>query len=550
MRHYYQSFFTNAPCSSCGGSRLRPEARSVRVGEESIYSHVTQPIEHCYSLVQALKLPGAKALIAAELLKEIKSRLRFLVDLGLGYLTLDRPGPSLSGGEAQRIRLASQLGSELTGVMYILDEPSIGLHQRDNKRLIRILKHLRDLGNSVIVVEHDAEMIRSADHLLDFGPAAGREGGHIVFGGPPKAILKDEHSLTGLYLSGRLKIDIPETRRSPAGRRLTIYGARLNNLKNTDVSIPLGLLVCVTGVSGAGKTSLIKGILFPSLARALGSRKATPGPHQKITGLGHIDKAININQKPIGLTPRSNPATYTKVFDPIREIFSQLTESRMYGYTKSRFSFNLKGGRCEACKGDGMIRIEMHFLPDVFVPCEVCHGRRFNDATLRVRFKGLNIAEALDLTVNEAIEVFSYHPKASRMLSTLQDVGLGYLRLGQPSTTLSGGEAQRIKLAKELSKKSTGRTIFILDEPTTGLHFDDIKKLLLVLNRLVDAGNTVLVIEHNLDVIKCADYIIDLGPEGGERGGEVVATGTPEKVAAAPRSFTGRFLLKAYFQTN
>ncbi|MFC2172396.1 excinuclease ABC subunit UvrA [Acidobacteriota bacterium] len=542
MRHYYQSFFTNFPCSSCGGSRLREEARAVRVGGVELLEQVKRPIEHCYDFIGTLDLPGNRAVIAAELLKEISSRLKFLVDLGLGYLSLDRPGPSLSGGESQRIRLASQLGSELTGVIYILDEPSIGLHQRDNKRLIDTLKHLRDLGNSVIVVEHDAEMIRSADHILDFGPGAGRDGGRIIFNGTPGEILKNRRSLTGRYLSGRLRIDVPERRRKPKGRSLTIYGARLNNLKGIDVSFPLGLFICVTGVSGAGKTSLIRGTLFPGFSRAMGRRKAIPGPHKKITGLAFVDKVININQKPIGLTPRSNPATYTKVFDLIREIFSQLTESRMYGYTKARFSFNLKGGRCEACRGDGMIRIEMHFLPDVFVPCEICNGKRFNDATLRVRFKGLNVADALDLTVNEAVELFVNHPRVLRILSTLQDVGLGYLKLGQPSPTLSGGEAQRIKLARELSRLGTGRTLYILDEPTTGLHFDDVKKLLLVLNKLVDTGNTVIVIEHNLEVIKCADYVVDLGPEGGERGGDVVATGSPEEVSANPRSFTGGHL--------
>ena len=460
----------------------------------------------------------------------------------MSYLTLDRPAPSLSGGEAQRIRLASQIGSELTGVVYVLDEPSIGLHQRDNKKLLAALQHLRDIGNTVVVVEHDREAMEESDWIIDFGPGAGRHGGHVVAAGPPAEVRQSRSSLTGQYLRGELDIEVPGTRRSGDGRKLTVVGGRENNLDNITVDFPLGVFICVTGVSGAGKSTLVNQILYPAIARSLHGSELSVGAYEKILGLTEIDKVIDIDQSPIGRTPRSNPATYTKVFDPIREFFAQLPESRVRGYSPGRFSFNVRGGRCEACEGDGVKRVEMHFLPDVYVPCEVCQGRRFNEATLQVKFKDLSIADVLDLTVDEALGLFTDHPHTHRILETLADVGLGYIALGQPSPTLSGGEAQRVKLSRELSKRSTGRTLYILDEPTTGLHFDDIKKLLAVLDRLVAVGNTVVVIEHNLDVIKTADYLIDLGPEGGSAGGRVVACGTPEQVAAVPESYTGQFL--------
>jgi excinuclease ABC subunit A len=475
-------------------------------------------------------------------MKEIVDRLRFLRDVGLAYLSLNRLAPTLSGGESQRIRLASQIGSELTGVIYILDEPSIGLHPRDNSKLIGALRHLRDIGNSVIVVEHDRETIEAADHLLDFGPGAGVHGGEIVATGSPEEVRENPRSLTGRYLSGELTIPIPEKRRRPSGKHIDIVGAQENNLKNIDVRIPLGLLVGITGVSGAGKSTLISQILYPALARALHRAEKHAGAHKTIRGIKHIDKVIDINQSPIGRTPRSNPATYTKVFDEIRRFFATLPDARMHGYRPGRFSFNVKGGRCEHCQGDGVIRVEMHFLPDVYVPCEVCKGRRFNEATLQVRYKKLSVADVLDLTVSEAARLFENHPSIRRILETLENVGLGYIKLGQSSPTLSGGEAQRVKLSRELAKRSTGRTLYILDEPTTGLHFDDIARLLEVLNHLVDAGNTVVVIEHNPDVVKMADHIIDLGPEGGGRGGRVVATGTPEVIATVASSYTGRFL--------
>jgi excinuclease ABC subunit A len=542
MRQRYQSFLSSRPCSVCDGRRIRPEALGVKLGGSDITAVTRLSVEACHAFFEELSLRGNEAKIAVELLKEIRGRLRFLLDVGLGYLTLDRPAPSLSGGEAQRIRLASQIGSELSGVIYVLDEPSIGLHQRDNARLLQALRHLRDIGNTVVVVEHDREAMETADWLIDFGPGAGRHGGEIVASGTPKAVTRNRKSLTGRYLRGDASIPLPARRRAGDGRVVVVEGARENNLKDVRVEIPLGLLVCVTGVSGAGKSTLVNQILYPAAARALHSSDRPIGAHAGIRGLEEIDKVIDIDQSPIGRTPRSNPATYTKLFDLIRDFFAQLPEARMHGYKPGRFSFNVKGGRCEACEGDGVKRVEMHFLPDVFVPCEVCRGKRFNEATLQVRYNQLSIADVLDLTVDEALQLFKNHPMVMRALQTLVDVGLGYIALGQPSPTLSGGEAQRVKLSRELSKRSTGRTLYILDEPTTGLHFEDIKRLLGVLDRLVEAGNTVVVIEHNLDVIKVADHVLDLGPEGGDAGGHVVATGTPEQVAAVRGSWTGRAL--------
>ncbi|MCU0241616.1 MAG: excinuclease ABC subunit UvrA [Vicinamibacteria bacterium] len=542
MRQYYQKFLSTRPCSACEGQRIRGEALGVKIGERSIAEVTGLSVTAADEFFATLALAGNEATIAAELLKEIRSRLRFLLDVGLGYLTLDRPAPSLSGGEGQRIRLASQIGSELTGVIYVLDEPSIGLHQRDNKKLLAALKHLRDIGNTVVVVEHDREAMEEADWLIDFGPGAGRLGGEIVASGTPAEVLAHPASLTGLYLRNELTIPIPTERRQGDGRSLQIRGARANNLKDVTVDFPLGLFIGVTGVSGAGKSTLINQILYPAIARTLHRRDVAVGEHDQLLGIEHIDKVIDIDQSPIGRTPRSNPATYTKIFDPIREFFAELPEARMHGYSPGRFSFNVKGGRCEACEGDGVKRVEMHFLPDVYVPCEVCHGKRFNEATLAVKYQQLSIADILERTVDEALELFKHHPHIRRGLETLADVGLGYIALGQPSPTLSGGEAQRVKLSRELSKRSTGRTLYILDEPTTGLHFDDIKKLLGVLDRLVVAGNTVIVIEHNLDVIKTVDHVIDLGPEGGEAGGHIVATGTPEKVARISASHTGQYL--------
>jgi len=542
MRRYYMRFFSDKPCPACGGERLRAESRAVRIRGVGIVELSRRTIREALEWLGGLDLKGSEARIAEELLKEIRNRLRFLVDVGLSYLTLDRPGPSLSGGESQRIRLASQMGSELTGVIYILDEPSIGLHQRDNGKLLATLKRLRDIGNSVIVVEHDEETMESADWIVDFGPGAGEHGGRVVAAGPPAAIQADPASLTGAYLSGRAEIPVPAMRRSPTKGRLTVVGARENNLKDVTVSFPLGCFVAVTGVSGAGKSTLVNGILYPALMRLLYGTREVPGKHQSIVGHEQIDKVIDINQQPIGRTPRSNPATYTKVFDFIRDVFAQTPEARALGYQPGRFSFNVRGGRCEACQGDGMKLVEMHFLADVLVPCEVCQGRRFNEATLKVRFKEKNIAEVLDLSVREAMDMFRNHKEVLRILRTLDDVGLGYVKLGQPSPTLSGGEAQRIKLSRELARVGTGRTVYILDEPTTGLHFDDVKKLLAVLDRLVEAGNSVVVIEHNLDVVKAADWVVDLGPEGGEEGGRVVAEGTPEEVARAKDSHTGHYL--------
>jgi excinuclease ABC subunit A len=542
MRTYYQKFFSDKPCPTCEGARLKPESRAVKVHKQSIVDLSRMTIGDALKWLSGMELTQTERKIATELLKEIRSRLTFLEDVGLAYLTLDRTASTLSGGESQRIRLASQMGSELTGVIYILDEPSIGLHQRDNGKLLVTLKRLRDLGNSVIVVEHDEETMEEADWLVDFGPGAGELGGQVVSSGTPAQVMDDPNSLTGAYLSGRREIEVPEVRRPLGKTKLSILGARENNLKDVNVDIPLGVFVAVTGVSGAGKSTLINDILYPALARELYESREVPGRHKAIHGLEHLDKVIDIDQRPIGRTPRSNPATYTKVFDAVREVFALTAEARAFGYTPGRFSFNIKGGRCEACEGDGVKMVEMHFLADVYVPCEVCHGQRFNEATLRVRYKGKNIAEVLDMSVREAMQHFSAHKDIMRVLQTLEDVGLGYIRLGQSSPTLSGGEAQRIKLARELARVSTGRTLYILDEPTTGLHFEDIRKLLSVLNRLVEAGNSVLVIEHNLDVIKSADWVLDLGPEGGAGGGQLLAVGTPEQVAEVKESHTGRYL--------
>ncbi len=539
MRKYYVKYFSTKPCHTCDGGRLRPESRAVRIHDSSIVDVSQMTITDAQRWFQEVPLTGNDLVIATELLKEINGRLGFLVDVGLGYLTLDRLGPSLSGGEAQRIRLASQLGSELTGVIYVLDEPSIGLHHRDNGKLLRTLQRLRDIGNSVIVVEHDQETIEAADYLVDFGPGAGRLGGEVVATGSPKDVEAVARSVTGQYLSGAARIEIPETRRQVGPEELVVLGAREHNLKDIDVHLPLGGLVAVTGVSGAGKSTLVTQILIPQLRRSLHASREPVGKHRAIAGLEHLDKIIHIDQRPIGRTPRSNPATYTKVFDAIRNVFAMTPEARAFGYQPGRFSFNVKGGRCDACNGDGVRVVEMHFLADVYVPCEVCGGRRFNEATLRVRYKGKNVADVLEMSVREALEHFGAHPDIVRILQTLDDVGLGYIHLGQASPTLSGGEAQRVKLSRFLARPPTGRTLYVLDEPTTGLHFQDIARLLEVLQRLVDQGNTVLVIEHNLDVIKCADWIVDLGPDGGDAGGEVVATGTPEQVAAAKGSYTG-----------
>ena len=542
MREYYQQYLSDVHCTECDGARLRAESRAVLIDGMSIDSITSMSVAESLTWFRGLTFEGARAAVATELLKEIGARLGFLADVGLSYLSLDRLGPSLSGGEAQRIRLASQLGSELSGVMYVLDEPSIGLHPRDGARLLDALEGLRALGNTVIVVEHDRGTIERADHVVDFGPGAGPEGGRVVFKGTPKALRKSRASLTGAYLSGKRAITIPKSRRDPRGA-IKLKGASLNNLRDVDVEIPLGCLDVFTGVSGAGKSSLLSMTLLPALQRLLGSSSsAIPGPYRKLTGIGAIDKVIHIDQKPIGRTPRSNPATYTKAFDEIRKIMAQTPESRAFGFKPGRFSFNVKGGRCEACGGAGVMRVEMHFLADVHVPCEVCRGQRYNEATLRVRYKSRNIREILDLTVSEALAMFANHRRLARILETLEDVGMGYVRLGQPATTLSGGEAQRIKLSRELARRSTGKTFYVLDEPTTGLHFEDIKKLLEVLHRLVEQGNTVAVIEHNLDVVKCADWVIDLGPGGGDQGGRIVATGTPEAVARAGDSLTGEHL--------
>ena len=537
-----EEYMGECPCPDCQGRRLRPEALAVTVGDKSIYQATELPVNEALVFFEALTLTETQQLIAAQILKEIRARLGFLQSVGLSYLTLSRSSGTLSGGESQRIRLATQIGSSLMGVLYILDEPSIGLHQRDNDKLLATLQRLRDLGNTLIVVEHDEDTMRAADYLVDIGPGAGSHGGNVVAAGTPEEVMANPDSLTGQYLSGKKKIEIPARRRSGNGKWLTVRGARENNLKNVDVSVPLGTFTCVTGVSGSGKSSLVNEILFKKLGVELNRMKAHPGKHDRIEGIEHLDKVIAIDQSPIGRTPRSNPATYTNLFNDIRNLFAATQEAKARGYGPGRFSFNTRGGRCEACTGDGMLKIEMHFLADVYVPCEVCRGKRYNRETLEVRYKGKNIADVLDMTVEEAREFFQAVPKIAEKLQTLCDVGLGYVKLGQSSTTLSGGEAQRVKLATELSRRSTGRTIYILDEPTTGLHADDVKKLLEVLQRLVEGGNTVLVIEHNLDVIKCADYLIDLGPEGGAGGGEVVAVGTPEQVANEPRSYTGLYL--------
>jgi excinuclease ABC subunit A len=543
VRRRYARFISRVRCPACGGTRLNPASLAVRVGGRSIAEISALQIDEALAFFEELELSETERQIARDLLREIIGRLRFLHDVGLTYLTLERAAPSLSGGEAQRIRLASQIGSGLVGVLYIMDEPSIGLHARDNQRLLRTIERLRDTGNTVIVVEHDQEIILAADHVVDFGPGAGHRGGRIVCAGPPEEIKRHPTSLTGAYLSGRREIPLPERRRVPGDRWLVIEGATHNNLKGIDVRIPLGLLTCVTGVSGSGKSSLVNDILYRALARLFHQAQQQPGAHRRIRGVEHLDKVVNIDQKPIGRTPRSNPATYVKVFDPIRKLFSQVPEARMAGYKPGRFSFNVKGGRCETCEGAGVRRVEMHFLPDVFVTCEACNGRRFNKETLQIRYKGKSIADVLEMEVSEAFALFHNVPAIRRILKTLCDVGLDYIKLGQPATTLSGGEAQRVKLSRELARVDTGRTIYILDEPTTGLHFEDVKKLLHVLHRLMEAGNTVVVIEHNLEVIKVADYIVDLGPEGGDGGGEVVAEGPPEAIVAAD-TYTGRFLAR------
>jgi len=542
MKRHYLQFISNKPCPECGGRKLRKESLAVKINGTNIDDVTSMSISRSLEYFQNLKLKGNDALIAEEVLKEITNRLSFLINVGLHYLTLGRKAPTLSGGESQRIRLASQIGSSLVGVMYILDEPSIGLHQRDNRKLINMLLHLRNLGNSVIVVEHDEEMIRTADQILDFGPGAGVYGGEIVFQGTLQQILRSRNSLTGKYLSNKLNIKQPESRIQPDDRFVEINGAIQNNLKNIDVKIPAGLFSCVTGVSGSGKSSLINQILYPALSNKLNRSTLKEGKYKSLTGTDHFDKVINIDQQPIGRTPRSNPATYIKLFDIIRNLFSQLPASKLRGYKPGRFSFNVKGGRCEACQGAGVKQIEMHFLPDVFVTCEVCNGHRYNRETLAVKYKGHNISDVLNLDVQEARDLFENIPRIKNKLDTLFEVGLEYIKLGQSSTTLSGGEAQRIKLSRELSKTSTGKTIYILDEPTTGLHFEDINKLLKVLQKLAVMGNTIVVIEHNLDVIKCADHIIDLGPEGGDEGGSVIAIGSPEEVAENKRSYTGQFL--------
>ena len=537
-----EEYMGECPCPVCHGQRLRSEALAVTVGGKSIYQATELPVDKALAFFEGLTLTETQQMIAAQILKEIRSRLGFLQSVGLSYLTLSRSSGTLSGGESQRIRLATQIGSSLMGVLYILDEPSIGLHQRDNDKLLATLRRLRDLGNTLIVVEHDEDTMRAADYLIDIGPGAGSHGGHVVAAGTPKEVMAHPDSLTGQYLSGKKKIEIPARRREGSGKWLTVRGARENNLKNIDVSVPLGTFTCVTGVSGSGKSSLVNEILYKKLGVELNRMKAHPGKHDGIDGMEYLDKVIAIDQSPIGRTPRSNPATYTNLFNDIRNLFAATQEAKARGYGPGRFSFNTRGGRCEACAGDGMLKIEMHFLADVYVPCEVCRGKRYNRETLEVRYKGKNIADVLDMTAEEALGFFRAVPKIADKLQTLCDVGLGYVKLGQSSTTLSGGEAQRVKLATELSRRATGRTIYILDEPTTGLHADDVKKLLEVLQRLVESGNTVLVIEHNLDVIKCADYLIDLGPEGGAGGGEVVAVGTPEQVAKEPRSYTGHYL--------
>ncbi|HHV81194.1 TPA: excinuclease ABC subunit UvrA [bacterium] len=541
-REEIEQYMRPQPCPSCNGKRLKPESLAVKIGGKSIAEIIGMVPEELIDFINNLQLTERETYIAHQLLKEIKARLQFLIDVGLDYISLERPAATLSGGEAQRIRLATQIGSGLMGVLYILDEPSIGLHARDESKLIETLKKLRDLGNTVIVVEHDESMMRSADYIVDIGPGAGENGGYLVASGTLEEIMRCEESITGQYLSGKRSIPIPARRREPNGKYLTIVGAKEHNLKDITVNIPLGVLVLVTGVSGSGKSTLVNDILYKALERELHRARVTPGKYGRIIGIENVDKVINIDQSPIGRTPRSNPATYTGVFDDIRKVFAETHSAKTRGYKPGRFSFNVRGGRCEACHGDGMIKIEMHFLPDVYVPCEVCNGKRYNRETLEVKYKGASIADVLDMTVDQALIHFENVPAVRQKLQTLQDVGLGYIKLGQPAPTLSGGEAQRVKLASELSRKSTGKTLYILDEPTTGLHFADIEKLINVLQRLVDMGNTVVVIEHNLDVIKVADYIIDLGPEGGDKGGYIIAEGTPEEISKNPKSYTGMFL--------
>ena len=543
MKQQYETFMRITPCKSCKGQRLKPSSLAVTVADKNIYEMTTMPIEDLSAFIKDINFSERELSIGEEIIKEINARLDFLINVGLDYLSLSRSAGTLSGGEAQRIRLATQIGSGLVGVAYILDEPSIGLHQRDNDKLIGTLTHLRDLGNSVIVVEHDEDTMYASDWIVDIGPGAGEHGGQVVAEGTAEDIKKNKNSVTGAYLSGRLAIPVPAKRREPTGF-ISVKGAKENNLKNINVDIPLGVMTCVTGVSGSGKSSLVNQILYKSLAKSLNRALTIPGQHKEITGVENLDKVINIDQSPIGRTPRSNPATYTGIFDIIRDLFAATTEAKERGYKKGRFSFNVKGGRCEACSGDGIIKIEMHFLPDVYVPCEVCHGKRYNRETLEVKYKGKNIHDVLNMTAEEALEFFENVPSLKKRIETINDVGLGYIRLGQSSTELSGGEAQRMKLAAELAKKSTGKTIYILDEPTTGLHFADVHKLTDILQKLTDGGNTVVVIEHNLDVIKTADYIIDMGPEGGSKGGTVVCAGTPEEVVKEPKSYTGKYLKK------
>jgi excinuclease ABC, A subunit len=544
IRAEIEAFMSIKKCPECDGARLKRESRAVTVGGMSINQLVDLSVKDEIEFIRNLKLSEKHAIISNQILKEIIARLRFLSDVGLDYLTLSRAAGTLSGGESQRIRLATQIGSGLVGVLYILDEPSIGLHQKDNEKLLKSLRHLTDIGNTLIVVEHDEDTMYEADYIVDIGPGAGAHGGNIIAAGPLDVIKSCEDSITGQYLSGKKKIEIPENRRKPNGKWVEVKGASENNLKNIDVPFPLGVFTCVTGVSGSGKSTLVNEILFKALSHKLNGSKARPGSHKEIKGINHLDKVIDIDQSPIGRTPRSNPATYTGVFDLIRQVFAETPEAKMRGYKSGRFSFNVKGGRCEACSGDGIIKIEMQFLPDVYVPCEVCKGKRYNRETLEVKYKGKNISEVLDMTVEEALEFFENIPRIKSKLTTLNDVGLSYVKLGQPSTQLSGGEAQRVKLATELSRRSTGKTMYILDEPTTGLHIDDVSKLISILQRLTDGGNTVVVIEHNLDVIKCCDYIIDLGPDGGDRGGTIIAHGTPEEVVKNPDSYTGQFLKK------
>ena len=543
MKQEYEGYMHISPCEACNGKRLKPEALAVTINDKNIYDITSMSVGTLFEYLNNLELTKNQQIIGKQVLKEIRARVGFLMDVGLDYLTLSRATASLSGGEAQRIRLATQIGSGLVGVCYILDEPSIGLHQRDNDKLLATLKHLRDLGNTLIVVEHDEDTMYAADWIVDIGPGAGSNGGEVVATGTAKDIMNVPESITGQYLSGKKSIPIPDIRRKPNGW-LEVKGAAENNLKNVDVKIPLGVMTCVTGVSGSGKSSLINEILYKKLAKKLNRARTIPGKHDRILGIEQLDKVINIDQSPIGRTPRSNPATYTGVFDLIRDLFASTSDAKAKGYQKGRFSFNVKGGRCEACSGDGIVKIEMHFLPDVYVPCEVCAGKRYNRETLEVKYKGKSIYDVLDMTVEDAVTFFENVPKISRIMKTIYEVGLGYIKLGQPSTQLSGGEAQRIKLATELSRRSTGKTIYILDEPTTGLHFEDVSKLIEILKRLTDGGNTVVVIEHNLDVIKTADYIIDLGPEGGDRGGTLLCAGTPEEVAEHKESYTGQYIKK------